>query len=183
MRSAQYRLAATQAQLNASRESSKAASDKLMEVNGQLGDIMAQLAKIDVQQQNASATSIRPPYAHGAMLTKGIQWEGITEILRKAIHFLCELKTYLNNLVHFFNAVHNLVSVTLKEAADQFITIVKNTAAIEDKPGGAGVKQIDGVTLDAWARQVTMTFAPGFMLISSHARRRPYTTMHCPLRR
>ena len=52
------------------------------------------------------------------------------------------------------DAIHNLVSVTLKEAADQFITIVKNTSAIEDKPGGPGVKQIEGVTLDAWARQV-----------------------------
>lgn len=84
-----------------------------------------------------------------------MQWEEITEILRKAIHFLCELKTYLNNLVHFFDAVHNLVSVTLKEAADQFITIVKDAGAIEDKPGGPGMKQIEGVTLDAWARQVT----------------------------
>ncbi|PIL29443.1 hypothetical protein GSI_08385 [Ganoderma sinense ZZ0214-1] len=138
VRSAQYRLAATQAQLNASRESSKAASDKLMEVNGQLGDIMAQLAKIDVQQHN---------------------WEEITEILRKAIQFLCELKTYLNNLVHFFDAVHNLVSVTLKEAADQFITIVKDASAIEDKPGGPEVKQIEGVTLDAWARQAIYNHA------------------------
>ena len=58
VRSAQYRLAATQAQLNSSRESSKDASDKVMEVNGQLGDIMAQLAKIDVQQQNVSTISI-----------------------------------------------------------------------------------------------------------------------------
>ena len=47
--------------------------------------------------------------------------------------------------------------MTLKEAADQFVTIVKDAGAIEDKPGGPGVKQVEGVTLDAWARQVTTT--------------------------
>ena len=51
-RNAQYRLAVTQAQLSASRESSKAASDKLMEVTGQLGDILAQIASVDIQKQN-----------------------------------------------------------------------------------------------------------------------------------
>ena len=52
-------------ELNASRESSKAASDKLMEVNGQLGDIMAQLAKIDVQKQNVSCSPDWISRAHG----------------------------------------------------------------------------------------------------------------------
>ena len=56
--------------------------------------------------------------------------------------------------MHFFDAVHNLVSVTLKEAADQFITIVKDATAIDNKPGGPSTREIEGVTLDAWARQV-----------------------------
>ena len=59
--------------------------------------------------------------------------------------------------MHFFDAVHNLVSVTLKEAADQFITIVKDATAIDNKPSGHSAREIEGVTLDAWARQVGST--------------------------
>ncbi|KAI1784673.1 hypothetical protein LXA43DRAFT_194926 [Ganoderma leucocontextum] len=132
MQAAQYKIAITQAQLNASRESSKAATDKLMEVNGQLGHLMAELAKIDVQKQN---------------------WKEIADILRKAISFLCELKTYLNSLVHFFDWVYNFVSLSFKGAADQFITVVKDTGGIEDQPRDSRMKQVNGVTLDAWSRE------------------------------
>ena len=61
MQLAQYRLKVTQAQLNASRESSKVASDKLTAVNRQLGYIMAKLAKIDVQKQNVGPFIITLP--------------------------------------------------------------------------------------------------------------------------
>ena len=54
VRGAQYNLAVTSAQLNASRENSRIASEKLMQVTGQLGDIMAQIAKVDLQKQNVS---------------------------------------------------------------------------------------------------------------------------------
>ena len=83
-----------------------------------------------------------------------LQWEEITDILIRAINFLSELKQYLNNLVHFFDTVHNLVSVVMSEEAHQFIQIVKDATAIEDGSDGKGAKQIDGVTMDAWARQV-----------------------------
>lgn len=56
VRGAQYRIATSQAQLNASRESSKAATDKLMEVTGNLGEILGQIAQIDFQKQNVSPT-------------------------------------------------------------------------------------------------------------------------------
>ncbi|KAI0742067.1 hypothetical protein C8Q80DRAFT_1110850 [Daedaleopsis nitida] len=137
VRGAEYRMATTQAQLHASRESSKAATDKLMEVTGNLGEILGQIAQIDVQKQN---------------------WEEITGILIRAIDFLCELKKYLNNLVHFFDAVNNLVSVTLKEAADQFIQIVKDTTAIEHEPGKKP-KKLGSISLDAWARQAIYNHA------------------------
>ncbi|KAM5544447.1 hypothetical protein V8D89_002107 [Ganoderma adspersum] len=138
MQAAQYKVSITQAQLNASRESSKAATDKLMEVNKELGHIMAELAGIDIQKQN---------------------WEEITEILLKAIGFLSELKTYLNSLVHFFDSVHNFVSHLFKSAADQFISVVKHASGIEDKPNGAMVKHTNGVTLDAWSRETIYKYA------------------------
>ena len=78
-------------------------------------------------------------------------------ILLKAIDFLCELKRYLNNLVHFFNSVHSLVCISMREAADEFITMIKSAAMIEDGSGssyGRSTRQIGGVTLDAWTRQV-----------------------------
>lgn len=53
-RNAQYQLSVANSQLQASRERSAAASNKLMEVNGQLGTIMAQIAKIDIQKHNVS---------------------------------------------------------------------------------------------------------------------------------
>ncbi|KAI0644338.1 hypothetical protein C8Q79DRAFT_141228 [Trametes meyenii] len=130
VRNAQYRLTVSQAQLNASRESSEAATAKLMEVTEKLGDILAQVAGINVQVVN---------------------WGEIMSILERAIDFLCQLKMYLNNLVHFFDAVNNLVSVTLQGATQQFIQIVKDASAIE-APGGG--RQPGGVSLDAWARQV-----------------------------
>ncbi len=71
-------------------------------------------------------------------------------ILLKAIDFLCELKRYLNNLVHFFNSVQNLVCISMREAADDFIRMVKDATMIEN----GRTPQIGGVTLDAWARQV-----------------------------
>ncbi len=74
-----------------------------------------------------------------------MQWKEITDTLLKATHFLRELKAYLNNLVHFFDALHNLVSVTLKDAADHF------TSAMEDKSGRPGVKQAEDIKS---ARQV-----------------------------
>ena len=74
-------------------------------------------------------------------------------ILLRAIEFLCELKKYLNNLVHFFDAVNNLVSITLRETADQFIQIVKDATALEYGPGKE-VQRVGSVSLDAWARQV-----------------------------
>ncbi|KAI0699639.1 hypothetical protein C8T65DRAFT_709898 [Cerioporus squamosus] len=145
VRNAQYRLAVTQAQLNASKESSRAASDKLIEINGQLGEILAQIAGVDVQKQN---------------------WEEITAILLKAIEFLCELKKYLNNLVHFFDAVNNLVSVTLRETADQFIQIVKDATAIELEPV-KDAKRLGGVSLDAWAREAIYNHALSSAKVSS----------------
>ncbi|RPD58003.1 hypothetical protein L226DRAFT_490578, partial [Lentinus tigrinus ALCF2SS1-7] len=138
VRSAQYNLNVMQAQLNASRENCRAASDKLMEVSGQLGNILAQIAGLDVRKQN---------------------WEAIMEILLKAIDFLCELKKYLNNLVHFFDAVNNLVSITLRETADQFIQIVKDATAIESEPGKESRRVGGGVSLDAWARQAIYNHA------------------------
>ncbi|KAI0793599.1 hypothetical protein C8Q74DRAFT_1314667 [Fomes fomentarius] len=144
VRNAQYRLTVTQAQLSASREASRAASEKLMEVTGQLGDILAQIAKVDVQKQN---------------------WEDIKAILLRAIDFLCQLKMYLNNLVHFFDQVNTLVSVTLREAADQFIRIVKDATAIENGPGKE-VQRISGISLDAWARQAIYNHAISVAKIS-----------------
>nr|VWO97729.1 Non-specific serine/threonine protein kinase (EC [Ganoderma boninense] len=137
VRSAQYNLAVTSAQLNASRENSRLASEKLMQVTGQLGEIMGQICKVDLQKQN---------------------WEEIMAILLKAIDFLCELKRYLNNLVHFFNSVHNLVCISMKEAADEFINMVKDASMIEDTPTyGRRTPRIGGITLDAWARQMYVT--------------------------
>ncbi|KAI0666903.1 hypothetical protein C8Q78DRAFT_1082786 [Trametes maxima] len=135
VRNAQYRLTVSQAQLNASRESSQAATEKLMEVTEKLGDILAQVAGINVQVVN---------------------WEEIMSILMRAINFLCQLKMYLNNLVHFFDAVNNLVSVTLQGATQQFIQIVKDAGAIEASGGG---RQFGGVSLDAWARQAIYSHA------------------------
>ena len=85
---------------------------------------------------------------------RATQWEEIRSILLKAIEFLCELKKYLNNLVYFFEGVDNLVSITLKETADQFIRIVKDATAIEygERRGVAGAS---GVSLDAWTRQAS----------------------------
>ncbi|TBU23615.1 hypothetical protein BD311DRAFT_768173 [Dichomitus squalens] len=148
VRGAQYNLAVTSAQLNASRENSRFTSEKLMQVTGQLGDIMAQVVKIDIKKQN---------------------WEEIMAILLKAIDFLCELKRYLNNLVHFFNSVNNLVCISMREAADAFISIVKDAARIEDSAGHnheRGTRQIGGVTLDAWARQAIYNHALSVAKIS-----------------
>ncbi len=75
----------------------------------------------------------------------------------RAIDFLCQLKMYLNNLVHFFDQVNTLVSVTLREAADQFIQIVRDATAIENGPGKE-VPRISGISLDAWARQVRVRY-------------------------
>ncbi|KAI0644313.1 hypothetical protein C8Q79DRAFT_140560 [Trametes meyenii] len=133
VRSAQYRLAVSSAQLNASRESSKAATEKLMEVTSNLGEILAQVAGINLQVAN---------------------WEEITAILLRAINFLCQLKMYLNNLVHFFDAMNNLVSVTLQGATQEFIQIVKDSTAIE-APG----QTHRTITLDAWARQAIYNHA------------------------
>ena len=62
---------------------------------------------------------------------------------------------YLNNLVHFFDGVNILVSVTMQEATNQATNIVKNSTAIQLDPqlnvrsGRAGK-----ISLDAWSRQV-----------------------------
>lgn len=64
VRKAQYRLAVTQAQLSASREASRAASEKLMEVTGQLGNILAQIASLDVQKQNVSPLGVLGIYSY-----------------------------------------------------------------------------------------------------------------------
>ena len=156
VRGAQYKLAMTSAQLNASRENSRLASEKLMQVTGQLGEIMAQVCKVDLQKQNVSfdfyavATDTHISHIH----VLDLQWEEIMAILLKAIDFLCELKQYLNNLVHFFNSVHNLVSISMREAANDFIKMVKDATMIEDRPAYGRTPQIGGITLDAWARQV-----------------------------
>ncbi|KAI0761392.1 hypothetical protein BD413DRAFT_666104 [Trametes elegans] len=133
-RLAQYKLSETRAQLNASREHAKAATDKLMDVTANLGDILAQVAGINVQRVN---------------------WEEISAILLRAINFLCQLKMYLNNLVHFFGAVYNLVSVTLQDATKKFIQIVKDATLIE----APGPRERGAVTLDAWARQAIYNHA------------------------
>ncbi|KAI0644332.1 hypothetical protein C8Q79DRAFT_1012124 [Trametes meyenii] len=122
--SAQYRLAVSSAQLNASRESSKAATEKLMEVTSNLGEILAQVAGINLQVAN---------------------WEEITAILLRAINFLCQLKMYLNNLVHFFDAMNNLVSVTLQGATQEFIQIAIYNHALTTAKISRLVKNISGI--------------------------------------
>lgn len=154
VRGAQYKLAMTSAQLNASRENSRLASEKLMQVTGQLGEIMAQICKVDMQKQNVSNAMLCVIAMTLSYIPDSLsQWEEIMAILLKAIDFLCELKRYLNNLVHFFNSVQNLVCISMREAADDFITMVKDATMIEDRPYGR-TPQVEGVTLDAWARQV-----------------------------
>ena len=110
-----------------------------------------------------------------------MQWEEITSILLKAIGFLSELKIYLNNLVHFFDTVHNFVSVSFKDSADQFISVVKTSSGIEDTASGPRMKQSNGFTLDAWSREVGAFNIPQFTLISNmsvsdHLQTRP---IHC----
>ena len=106
-------------------------------------------------------------------------------ILLKAIDFLCELKRYLNNLVHFFNSVHNLVCISMREAADEFITMIKSAAMIEDGSGGnygRSARQIGGVTLDAWTRQVryfSSTSRKRHYGLTYATSCRQYTTTHC----
>ena len=73
------------------------------------------------------------------------------EILKKATTFLSQLKLYLNNLVHFFTSVKNLVSVTMRDEANRLIRVVTDEYAITDSKLG---QKASGVTLDAWARQV-----------------------------
>ena len=153
VRNAQYKLNVAQAQLRASRENSAVATEKLLEVTGQLGDIMAQIAGLDVQKQNVSERKL--PHATMCLTTRRTtQWEEIRSILLKAIEFLCELKKYLNNLVYFFEGVDNLVSITLKETADQFIQIVKDATTIEYSDRKEATRASGG-SLDAWARQVS----------------------------
>ncbi|KAI0771292.1 hypothetical protein BD413DRAFT_476044 [Trametes elegans] len=53
-RLAPYKLSETRAQVNANRENAKAATDKLMDVTANLGDILAQVAGINVQRVNVS---------------------------------------------------------------------------------------------------------------------------------
>ena len=53
-RDARFRLKAAESQLNASRERSQAASEKLREVTGHIGDILAEVASIDIQKRNVS---------------------------------------------------------------------------------------------------------------------------------
>ena len=66
VRNAQYKLNVAQAQLRASRENSAVATEKLLEVTGQLGDIMAQIAGLDVQKQNVSERKL----SHATMLNE-----------------------------------------------------------------------------------------------------------------
>ncbi|PIL29442.1 hypothetical protein GSI_08384 [Ganoderma sinense ZZ0214-1] len=138
MQAAQYKVSITQAQLNASRESSKVATNNLMEVKKELGHIMAELASINIQNQN---------------------WEEITSILVKAIGFLSDLKAYLNSLVRFFNSVDNFVSHLFKHAANDFISVIKHSSGIEDQSNGVMVMQTGSITLDAFSRENIYKYA------------------------
>jgi len=70
----------------------------------------------------------------------------VRNILLRAISFLCQLKGCLADLVHFFDAVNNLVGVTMKDACEQFITLVDDATKAN--------KSVGGITLSNWTRQV-----------------------------
>ena len=103
------------------------------------------------------------------------------EILGRAITFLCELKRYLNNLVHFFASVKNLVSVTMRDEADRLIQIVKDEYAITD---GKPTQKASGITLDAWTRQVGVLALPlihlPFTNCVDHLQSRPFYCQNQP---
>ncbi|KAI1785908.1 hypothetical protein LXA43DRAFT_975985 [Ganoderma leucocontextum] len=140
---ARYKLEVAEGQLNLAREQSKHATDQLMQATARLGEIMGQLAKVDIQKRN---------------------WEEIAQILSKAIAFLCELKRYLNNLVRFFDFVNTLVSIKMREATNRFIKLVR---AAEENPGQVSTSRSAGaVNLDAWGRQAIYDHALSLAKIS-----------------
>lgn len=145
-----------------------------MEVNRQLGHIMLRLAQTDIQKNNVCLPSTTRSWAQ-ADVDLNLQWEEGISLLRKAIGFLRELKSYLHNLVYFYNTVHNFVSLAFKDSTDQFISVIEHTAS------GPRMKQSNCITLDACSREVGAFNIPQFTLISNmsvsdHLQTRP---IHC----
>ncbi|KZV91894.1 hypothetical protein EXIGLDRAFT_836796 [Exidia glandulosa HHB12029] len=128
-KNAQFKLEATQQQLDAARKMSTDSTSKLLAVTQQLGDILGQIAGLNTQV---------------------IDWNKIRDVLLRAIAFLAQLKGCLSDMVHFFDSINNLVGVTLSSAAGDFIKLI-NDATKPD--GGAGAKSIAGISLSNWTRQ------------------------------
>ncbi|EJD37879.1 hypothetical protein AURDEDRAFT_154225 [Auricularia subglabra TFB-10046 SS5] len=138
MRSAQARLEATERQLNNAREFSQTATKQLLAVTSQLGEVMGQIAALDLQE---------------------VEWDKIRTILLRAISFLCQLKGCLADIVHFFHSVNNLVSVTMNETVTHFIQLINDATT----PTGSSAlnKSVSGVSLSNWTRQVIYQQALG----------------------
>ncbi|KAG8883922.1 hypothetical protein FRB97_005596 [Tulasnella sp. 331] len=106
VKNAQFRLSSAGSQLNASRDSYEKSTNKMLEVTKALGEIMGQIAGLDLQK---------------------IEWDKIRNILIQAIAFLCQLKGCLADLVHFFSAINNTIKVSMGTTMTSFITLINDS--------------------------------------------------------
>ncbi|KAG9031262.1 hypothetical protein FRB95_002902 [Tulasnella sp. JGI-2019a] len=106
VKNAQFRLSSAGTQLTASRDAYEQSTNKMLEVTKALGEIMGQIAGLDLQK---------------------IEWDKIRTILLQAIAFLCQLKGCLADLVHFFSAVNNTIKVSMGTTLSSFITLINDS--------------------------------------------------------
>ncbi|KAG8978510.1 hypothetical protein FRB93_011118 [Tulasnella sp. JGI-2019a] len=106
VKNAQFSLSTAGTQLSASRDSYERSTKKMLEVTKALGEIMGQIAELDLQK---------------------IEWDKIRVILLQAIAFLCQLKGCLADLVHFFSAVNNTIKISMGPTLDSLITLIKDS--------------------------------------------------------
>lgn len=128
VRASQAQLEAAGRQLDNAREYSQAATRQLLVATAHMGEVMGQIASLDLQK---------------------IEWDKIRTILLRAISFLCQLKACLADIVRFFHSIDALVSVTMSETVSHFIDLVNDATA----PGYKSIS-ISGVSLSNWTRQV-----------------------------
>ncbi|KAG8994957.1 hypothetical protein FRB95_005059 [Tulasnella sp. JGI-2019a] len=106
VKNAQFRLSSAGTQLSASRDSYEKSTSKMLEVTKALGEIMGQIAGLNLQK---------------------IEWDKIRTILLQAIAFLCQLKGCIADLVHFFSAVNNTIKVSMGTTLSSFITLISDS--------------------------------------------------------
>lgn len=106
VKNAQFRLSSAGTQLTAGRDSYEKSTNKMLEVTKALGEIMGQIAGLDLQK---------------------IDWDKIRVILIQAIAFLCQLKGCLADLVHFFSAINNTIKVSMGTTLSSFIILINDS--------------------------------------------------------